>query len=90
QGKCGFKALQYMALGIPAIVSPVGVNTQIVDDGVNGFVCDSSEEWRKTLRQVLENPQSLQQFSEQARRKIEANYSVVSNTPEFLHLFAID
>jgi glycosyltransferase involved in cell wall biosynthesis len=90
QGKCGFKALQYMALGIPAIVSPVGVNTKIVDHEVNGFVCETKEEWRKILRSILEKPQLLQQFSELARKKIETNYSVKSNTPEFLHLFDLD
>jgi glycosyltransferase involved in cell wall biosynthesis len=87
QGKCGFKALQYMALGIPAIVSPVGVNTKIVDHQVNGFVCETKDEWRKTLRTILENPHSLQRYSELARQKIEVNYSVKSNTTEFLHLF---
>ncbi len=45
KGKCGFKALQYMALGIPAVVSDVGVNAQIVDHGINGCVCKSIEDW---------------------------------------------
>ena len=90
QGKCGFKALQYMALGIPAIVSPVGVNTKIVDHNINGFVCESKEEWTATLRSILENPESIRRFSTKARLKIEDNYSVRSNTPEFLHLFALD
>jgi glycosyltransferase involved in cell wall biosynthesis len=76
-----------MALGIPAIVSPVGVNTKIVDHHVNGFVCETKDEWRKTLRSILENPYSLQRYSELARQKIEVNYSVKSNTTEFLHLF---
>ncbi len=88
KGKCGFKALQYMALGIPAIVSPVGVNTKIVDPGVNGWICSSGAEWEQTLRQILEKQVSLAAFSMAARAKIEANYSVKSNTANFLHLFA--
>ena len=88
KGKCGFKALQYMALGIPAVVSPVGVNTKIVDDGINGWICDSTEEWESRLREILEKKILLADFSSAARTKIEENYSVKSNTSNFLHLFA--
>ena len=45
-GKCGFKALQYMALGIPAVVSNVGVNVDIVDHEVNGCLCETKEDWK--------------------------------------------
>jgi glycosyltransferase involved in cell wall biosynthesis len=89
-GKCGFKALQYMSLGIPAMVSPVGVNTKIVDNDVNGWICTSEAEWEQTLRSVLKKQIELKSFSSAARAKIEAHYSVRSNTPNFLHLFAND
>jgi len=88
QGKCGFKALQYMALGIPAIVSPVGVNTQIVDHGVNGWICDSVEDWELRLREILKGKIQLQSLSYAARKKVETHYSVVSNTDNFLRLFS--
>jgi glycosyltransferase involved in cell wall biosynthesis len=86
-GKCGFKALQYMALGIPALVSPVGVNTQIVDDGMNGFVCNSADEWENSLRLLLSNRSELERISSNTRKKIELSYSVKSNTANFLQLF---
>lgn len=89
KGKCGFKALQYMALGIPAIVSPVGVNTKIVDDGANGWICNTEAEWEQTLRQILEKQLELKSFSAAARTKIEQYYSVNANTAKFLHLFAV-
>lgn len=87
-GKCGFKALQYMALGIPAIVSPVGVNTKIVAHNANGWICDTEAEWEGILRMILSKEVKLKDFSVSARAKIERHYSVKSNTANFLHLLA--
>jgi glycosyltransferase involved in cell wall biosynthesis len=75
-------------LGIPAIVSPVGVNTKIVDHNANGWICNTEVEWEQTLRQILEKQIELSTFSEAARTKIKKHYSVKSNTSNFLHLFA--
>ena len=88
RGKCGFKALQYMSLGIPAIISPVGVNTKIVDDGVNGFLCNSPAEWKKAIADLLSSNELRKQFSKQAIEKIKGNYSVQSNTENFIALFS--
>ena len=49
KGKCAFKALQYMACGVPCIVSPIGTNIEVVKEGLNGYYADSSEEWIKKL-----------------------------------------
>ena len=86
QGKCGLKALQYMALGIPALVSPVGVNTRIVDDGVNGYICTTPEDWERALRKLLCNREELKRLSVNTRFKIETAYSVRSNSPNFLQI----
>lgn len=88
RGKCGFKALQYMSLGIPAVVSPVGVNTTIVDHGVNGMVADSEEEWFTALDTLLKEEALRVKMGAAAAEKIKGNYSVLSNTPRFLDLFA--
>lgn len=87
KGKCGFKAIQYMALGIPAVVSPVGVNMVIVNDGVNGFVCDTEEEWEKRLTELLTNPALRKRMGEEARKKIVKEYSIQSNQADFIRLF---
>jgi glycosyltransferase involved in cell wall biosynthesis len=86
-GKCGFKALQYMALGIPALVSPVGVNTRIVDHGINGFICHDEKDWYKNLLQILSNHQLLVEMGQRTRKKIVDHYSVQSNAANFLNLF---
>jgi glycosyltransferase involved in cell wall biosynthesis len=76
RGKCGFKAIQYMAMGIPALVSPVGVNSEIVDHGINGFICATTEEWKEKLELLVHNPELRVQMGHAARIKIEQCYSV--------------
>ncbi|UII27795.1 glycosyltransferase [Fulvivirga maritima] len=90
QGKCGFKALQYMALKIPALASPVGVNTQIIDNGINGYLCKTDNDWLKYLRELLKDSEKRQRMGEQARVKIESNYSVSAVSSKFLSLFKVE
>ena len=89
-GKCGFKALQYMALGIPALVSPVGVNTKIVDDGINGFVCTTKDDWKRAIESLITNRELLLSMAKNTRSKIENQYSVHSNALNFKHQFYYD
>ena len=88
KGKCAFKALQYMALGIPALVSPVGMNTEVVQDDYNGYICRTPDDWHQRLRQLLLDAAHRQALGAAARATIEQHYSVVANTPNFLALFS--
>jgi glycosyltransferase involved in cell wall biosynthesis len=87
RGKCGFKAIQYMALGIPAVVSPVGVNTDIVEDAVSGFVCEEEKEWEEKLELLLKDKELREKIGMAARKKIEQYYSVYSTKDIFLSIF---
>ena len=87
KGKCGFKAIQYMSLGIPALVSPVGVNSDIVDQGENGFLCDTNEELKNALRTLLSSPELRARQGVAARKKIEEKYSVQATVNQFIALF---
>jgi glycosyltransferase involved in cell wall biosynthesis len=87
KGKCGFKALQYMSLGIPAVVSPVGVNAEIVDHEANGFVCQEAEEWFNAIDTLLKNQTLRASMGKAARQKIEKAYSVEANASNFLSFF---
>jgi glycosyltransferase involved in cell wall biosynthesis len=87
-GKCGFKALQYMALGIPAVVSPVGVNRKIVEEGKTGFLCQNASEWESALEKLLQNADLREETGKKARDFVSENYSVKSNSKNFLNLFA--
>jgi glycosyltransferase involved in cell wall biosynthesis len=88
KGKCGFKAIQYMALGIPAVVSPVGVNAQIVENGVNGFVAASGSEWAVCLEKLLADPDLRRQMGIRSRLKIEQAFSVNATKELFINLFS--
>ena len=88
QGKCGFKALQYLALGIPALVSPVGVNTQIVEHGVEGYQCTTKDDWYQALKELLIDPEKRARMGQAGRKKVVDHYSVQSNTENFLSLFS--
>jgi glycosyltransferase involved in cell wall biosynthesis len=87
KGKCGFKALQYMALGIPTIVSPVGVNQEIVDHGHDGFIADTPEAWYDTLEALISRQELRKKTGDQSRKKIETRYSTVSSSSSFISLF---
>jgi glycosyltransferase involved in cell wall biosynthesis len=88
EGKCGFKIIQYMALGIPAVASPVGVNKKIIDEGINGFLCSTDEEWLSALKQLIMQPSLRAGMGEAGRKKIESSYSVEANSGTFLSLFS--
>lgn len=75
KGKCGLKGLQYMALEIPAVMSPVGVNTEIIQDGINGFLPVDEEEWFDKLCILIENQKQRIQMGINARTTVINNYS---------------
>lgn len=87
EGKCGFKIIQYLALGIPAVASPVGVNGQIIEPGVNGFLCVSEEEWYHALVTLITQEQTRKRMGIAGREKIVAQYSLQANADAFLGLF---
>lgn len=87
EGKCGFKALQYMAMEIPAVVSPVGVNLKIVEDGKNGFFADSQQEWIEKISLLIESPELRRNVGIAGRETVVRCYSVESQKEKFMALF---
>lgn len=88
EGKCGFKIIQYLALGIPAVASPVGVNKQIIEHGNNGFLCETDSDWVECLSELLTDIDKRKAFGKKGRQKIEKAYSVHANADNFLSLFS--
>jgi glycosyltransferase involved in cell wall biosynthesis len=81
KGKCGFKAIEFMACGVPVVAAAVGVNREIIEDGVNGFLASSPDEWVEKLGRLLSDPALRARFAEAGRRTVEARYSLQVNAP---------
>ncbi len=84
RGKCGYKLLQYMACGRPVIASPVGVNRQIVDDGVNGLFASTPTEWIYAIEKLRLNHELRRSMGKAARLKVEGEYSLQVQAPRVL------
>jgi glycosyltransferase involved in cell wall biosynthesis len=76
RGKCAFKAIQYMAAGIPTVVSPVGMTTELVEHNVNGFWARTPEEWFEALDYLVSDIRNRRRFSEEGRKTVESRYSL--------------
>lgn len=81
RGKCGFKAIQFMACGVPTVAAAVGVNREIIRDGENGFLASTPEEWVSKLERLLTDAAVRERFARAGRETIEARYSTRVTAP---------
>jgi len=84
RGKCGFKLLQCMAVGLPVVCSPVGANREIVTDGIEGFWAVRQEEWVKRLVTLAGDAELRQTMGKRGRDKVLRRYSLQANIPVLL------
>jgi glycosyltransferase involved in cell wall biosynthesis len=86
QGKCAYKLLEYMALELPTVSSPVGVNQEIVRDAENGFLAASPDEWEEKLRRLVDDFALREQIGKAARASL-ADYALEANVPKLMSVF---
>lgn len=89
RGKCGYKLIQYMACGLPVIASPAGVNTDIIEHGVNGFLASTEAEWTEALQILLGDPDLRTRMGEEGRRRVERDYSLQTWAPRLIEMLRI-
>lgn len=76
RGKCGYKLIQYMACEIPVVASPVGVNSEIVSHGENGFLASTDQEWAVALNTLIADKALRLQMGKNGRMIAEQRYSL--------------
>ncbi len=87
KGKCAFKALQYMSLGIPVVISNFGMNKELIQDNVNGFLAKNENDWYQKLKILLENKSRRLEIGNAGEITIENKFSVEANSERFLEIF---
>jgi glycosyltransferase involved in cell wall biosynthesis len=75
-GKCALKALQYMALAVPTVASAVGANREVIEQGVNGFLASSTEEWVECIGGLAANLELRHCIGRAGRRTVEERFSM--------------
>lgn len=73
--KCAFKALEYMAMEIPVVASPVGANCDVINHGHDGFLASNNEEWLESLSLLITDPSKRKQMGMEGRNKIKTRYT---------------
>ncbi len=87
KGKCGFKGIQYMSVGIATIMTPVGVNVDIISNGQNGLLATTEQEWVDCLSRLIDSPELRRQMGEAGRATVEQRFSVKSQQQHFVDSF---
>jgi glycosyltransferase involved in cell wall biosynthesis len=79
RGKCGFKLIQYMGLGIPGVASAITINNEIIDHQENGWLVYSEAEWENTLLEVIQKKRQFTEMGKKAKMKVDKKYSFLAN-----------
>jgi len=86
--KCGFKVINYMAAGIPPVASNVAEHKYIIQDGVNGFLCENDRQWVEKLGKLIEDKRLRKKIGVNARRTVEEKYSLEKNAKTLAKILA--
>lgn len=86
KGKCAFKIIEYMSVGIPVVASAVGMNNEVIQDGINGFLAVDKGDWHRKLSLLIENPALRFAMGMAGRKAAEEKYSLKVNAPKLISI----
>ena len=78
RGKCGLKILQYLSIGVPSIVSNVGINSEIITNGKNGFLINNNKEWEVYLKKLINDQSLISKMGVNGRQTVLTYFSNIS------------
>ncbi|OGP92894.1 MAG: hypothetical protein A2156_10060 [Deltaproteobacteria bacterium RBG_16_48_10] len=85
-GKCGLKIIQYQGVGVPVVCTPVGINKDLVEDGVNGLWATGPEEWEEKISFLIEHPDLREQMGLAGRRRVLEHFTIQACGPRLYEL----
>ena len=83
EGKCAYKILQYMALKLPVIATPVGVNKEIIADSQNGMLASTNEEWYKKILNLIDDKKLINYLSNNGYNTVKNNFNLKNFKEKF-------
>ncbi len=88
RGKCAFKLLQCLAVGVPVVASPVGMNCEIVHNHKNGFLAHNEHEWLKCLKLLIQGPDLRRRLGQEGRDLVKTDYALDLHSRKMENLFS--
>ncbi|MBL0272546.1 MAG: glycosyltransferase family 4 protein [Chitinophagaceae bacterium] len=86
-GKSSLKALTYMSIGIPFVATAFGTNFRIMEDGVQGFLVKTNQEWVNRIITLIDNVSLRKKMGIAGRKRVEEQFSIKANFPKYLKVF---
>ena len=85
-GKCGLKIIQYQGVGVPVVCTPVGINRDLVENGINGLWAKTPEEWEEKLSFLIEHSDLREKMGREGRKRVLEHFTIQACAPR---LYAI-
>lgn len=86
KGKCAFKIIQYMSVGIPVVASSVGMNLDVINNNVNGLLVKTEDEWFQGLSHLIQDASLRSSMGQEGRIITQSKYSVTSNAEKLINI----